>query len=239
MRAFLPAAAVALLFLAGGCEKDGPSTPDIPLILELEHWADDEPLVMDTMQYTNEAGNDLSVSRLTYFLSGWEMMNASGEVISWDAMNLVDIEHEEDLMIQCPAVPPGTYQLRCMVGIGPMMNHHDSLRRTVRVNEMIWPMMMGGGWHFMKLEGHFRNSQGIRDGYTMHLGTDGFACQQEWSEPFLVDMQQPRIKLRMNVMEWFKNPEVYDLNQGNYSMGDSALMGKLTRNGDDVFQVHP
>ena len=91
----------------------------------------------------------------------------------------------------------------------------------------------------MKFEGHFTTDHGELNGFTMHLGNDGFAVQQNWSESFLVDLQQPRVKLRMNVMEWFKNPEVYDLNQGNYSMGDAALMAKLTRNGTDVFQVIP
>ena len=84
---------LGLVLLLAGCEKDDPTSPNIPLILEIEHYADDEPLALDSMKYLNTAGNQLSVTRLTYFLSGWELMDNAGEVIAWDDIDLVDAEH--------------------------------------------------------------------------------------------------------------------------------------------------
>jgi uncharacterized protein YwgA len=43
----------------------------------------------------------------------------------------------------------------------------------------------------------------------------------------------------MNINEWYANPAVYDFEvDGNYSMGLSAAMLKLSKNGKDVFSIN-
>ena len=37
---------------------------------------------------------------------------------------------------------------------------------------MAWPDVMGGGYHFLKLEGHYKKDS-LLAGYAMHIGQNG------------------------------------------------------------------
>jgi hypothetical protein len=52
-----------------------------------------------------------------------------------------------------------------------------------------------------------------------------------------IEPSNSTLTLEMDVLEWFKTPFTYDLNDGNYSMGDSLLMNKLSKNGTNVFTI--
>ena len=44
------------------------------------------------------------------------------------------------------------------------------------------------------------------------------------------------LNMHMNINEWLRNPNTFNFNtDGNYIMGDSTAMNKITQNGHDVF----
>jgi hypothetical protein len=102
---------------------------------------------------------------------------------------------------------------------------------------MAWPDMMGGGYHFMKLEGSYVDSTGTY-GYAMHVGKNAYLVNCTMSHHFDLNTGLNAKELVMNVNEWFKNPAIYDFNvDGNYSMGVMAAMTKLKNNGTDIFTI--
>jgi hypothetical protein len=72
----------------------------------------------------------------------------------------------------------------------------------------------------------------------MHIGTNACLIPSiTLSTNFTVTTDsQTSLTLKMNVNEWYRNPNIYDFNiDGNYTMGDMPLMMKITENGQDVF----
>ena len=103
---------------------------------------------------------------------------------------------------------------------------------------MEWPVVMGGGYHFMMFEGHFIDSTGT-PGFAMHLGTSASLCPVSIQQTLSIGQADKEIRLSMNINEWFRNPAIYDFNvDGNYIMGNVQAMSKLAANGVDVFSMY-
>ncbi|MBK8614539.1 MAG: hypothetical protein IPN85_13895 [Flavobacteriales bacterium] len=69
----------ATLFIS--CEKDKEAVAPVPpstMTLLLEHHVDGEPLLFDSLKYTNEAGHGWSVNRLEYYVSQIILHGAGG-----------------------------------------------------------------------------------------------------------------------------------------------------------------
>jgi hypothetical protein len=104
---------------------------------------------------------------------------------------------------------------------------------------MEWPATMGGGYHFLKLEGHYRDN-GSEVGYATHLGTNMMLvkCVIPAAVLDIRGGQTQQVKLTMNLNEWYQNPQTYSFKaDGDYSMNDMALMAKLRNNARDVFTL--
>lgn len=104
---------------------------------------------------------------------------------------------------------------------------------------MAWPDAMGGGYHFMKMEGYFLDKSGLnKNGYAMHLGNNFNLIKVDINIPISITGETQNKTLTMNINEWYKNPSFYDFEiDGNYSMGVPNAMSKLAQNGKDVFTV--
>jgi hypothetical protein len=44
------------------------------------------------------------------------------------------------------------------------------LSTTLDNLNMAWPTAMGGGYHFLKMEGHYLDSLNTNQGYAIHIG---------------------------------------------------------------------
>ena len=101
---------------------------------------------------------------------------------------------------------------------------------------MAWPDVMGGGYHFLKLEGHYKKDS-LLAGYAMHIGQNGFRVSVGLHCNLILPQNgDADFNMTMNVNEWFKNPNIYNFNtDGVFTMGDTILMKKLLQNGADVF----
>lgn len=231
---------LALLTLCVGCKKEDGSPIHIPLTLQVEHQVGDEALEFDTIRYLNASDTRFSVSRLLYFVSGITFISEDGERITDEGSYLVNAEEESTMLISMRPIPRGHYTgVELNIGIAPEQNIFGSLPNTVENNAMFWPEQMGGGYHFLKLEGHFIDSDLAYKGYALHLGTNEALVHVSMDQDIKVDLDNITVTLSMNVQEWFENPKNYDLNSGNYSMGDTALMKMISKNGSDVFTLEP
>lgn len=234
-RAFLLVSLSALLFSAS-CHR----IPDIKagIQLSIAHEVDAQPLMTDSIAYQNEAGNPYSVTRLEYYLSDFKFIRADGSFEEIELTHYCNPRKAESLNMDME-LPEGSYiGLEFLLGIPADRNLSYTLPATSENINMAWPENMGGGYHFMKLEGHFIDDQGKEKGFAMHLGMNQWLVHIRLDRNMEFKGDQNPVRLSMNINEWFRNPHTYDFNvQGNYTMGIDSLMGKLSENGRDVFTL--
>lgn len=199
-----------------------------------------QPLVLNSVLFTNAAGNHYSVEKLQYYLSGFslfknkELKYASKEVFYVDA-GVAGTSHIQ--LTQLSGLPTGSYDsVSFYIGIEPSLNISNGLPSTLDNIAMGWPDAMGGGYHFLKMEGYWENA-GALSGYAIHLGTNGYQVKAGVRCNLVIKkIADATLAMHMDINEWFSNPHIYDLaTDGPYSMGNATLMQKLTDNGADVF----
>ncbi len=232
------------MLLVSGCRKKDVEVtfPEAPLGLKVSYEVDGQPLEFGKLKYRNDAGNVYSVTRLQYYISRVSLWNAEKGWVVVDTPFYLDAKRWPIQEFVVGQFPTGTYDsIRFHVGLQPEWNQHGKLPSTIENEEMKWPTMMGGGYHFLKLEGNFKKSDtsSTVDGYALHLGTNVALVTIRLPASITIpeNGQPVEVHLRMNVNEWFNNPYDYDLSEKGYIMGDTLRMQKIAENGSDVFRL--
>jgi hypothetical protein len=237
--------APSLVAILLGCSKEDPDPPALPstppsaitTTLRLEHYIDGAPLLYDTVIYANEAGHVYSVSRLEYYISAIRMMTADCCDEELMIPGPFYINALSDTQFDLGIIPSGTYTgIELKLGLTPDLNITGALPNTMENVNMAWPTPMGGGYHFMKYEGHFLNS-GVPTGFAMHLGRNENLPTCTATGEFQVNDSAHTMVLSFNLNEVFRTPHTYDLATGSYSMGSMMLMGLLRDNCTDAFTI--
>ncbi len=235
---FLPVFGLVLL----GCNSDRNSVePDdstltvyVSFNFDLSHIAD------GTFFTKTEAGYPISISRLQFYLSDWLVERKDGSTINSDIVSLIDAQDEDSRRFSLDIEAGSDWEtMHFLIGLPTYLNHTNALENTLENQNMAWPDPMGGGYHFLKLEGRFMDGED-EYGYAMHIGTDPYVIpvQMHLEDKAEVISQSGEITLEMSIKEWFANPHTYDFNQdGNYSMGDTSAMLMLAQNGQHVFTL--
>lgn len=209
--------------------------PDSDLTINLLHQADGQPAVWDSIRFRNDAGEEYSLTRLQYFLSNWRFYQNNKMVYAEDTVVYIDARKISEIRFK--QLPEGTYDsVSFIIGIGPERNVHGKIRQTAENVAMEWPDVMGGGYHFLKLEGHWK-SQTSKAGYAIHLGNNPFLI---YTGAKGIIKTGKNINLSMNLNEWYRNPNLFSFEtDGDYTMGVDNLMEKITENGKTVFSITP
>lgn len=236
---------VITALLISGCKKDDDETPtptptvqDKYLTFNFTYNVDGSVLSFNNIQYVNDAGNQYSVTKLNYYLSQIALVTDSDTYVMLKDYLYINATASPALKINLNSIPKGTYKgLSLNIGLDSAQNITGGLPVTAENLAMEWPVMMGGGYHFMMLEGKFIDSAGT-PGYAMHLGTNMALSPVYIQTPVVVTSDDKNINLSMNINEWYRNPSLYDFNvDGNYIMGDAQAMAKIAANGYDVFTI--
>jgi hypothetical protein len=248
-----------ILFLAN-CKDDEENPTPVPdsgkIKLAIAHHYDGKEVVYNKMQYVNAAGNDIEVYEVQWFISdiifyphqGNPIKTEKGEDIFYidnaipSSMNF----YLEDV------IPPATYDsIAFTFGINEQKNISYMFVNPPEAN-MDWPSIYGGGYHYMKLDGFWNDSDYGRRAFNFHLGigrvispTDTHYVQNYYSitfknTPFTIEKDKTKeIQIIMNIEEWFKNPNIYDFDYwGPMTMESQDAMAKITENGlEGVFEL--
>lgn len=201
---------------------------------------DGENLLLDTIKYTNAAGNKYSVNHFEYYISGVTFIKNNESKHTSNEVCYINIKKSNTNVLNFTNIPIGEYKtVTFYIGLDSFTNKSNKLTNTIENVNMAWPDAMGGGYHFIKLEGYFLDKSGTKqDGYAMHLGTNSNLIKIEINHQFSISKNTLNKKLLLNINEWFKNPSNYDFDiDGNYSMGVKGAMSKLAKNGADLFKI--
>lgn len=237
MKRILQLAVLGALFAAGCRPNSGNPTPYTNVTIDLSHNIDGKPLYFDSLMYSNNAGELYSVNNLEYYISGVRFYYRQKMSFSSDTVVYIDAR-KPYITLPFYNVPEGSIDsVAFYIGIDPAHNIHGKIAPTAQNVTMEWPDAMGGGYHFMKLEGHWKDGS-AQPGFAVHLGTDAYLVHAGAPLKRTISAATSNnFSASMNINEWFRSPNIYSFSRdGVYTMGNATLMGKVRDNGADVIQ---
>jgi cytochrome c peroxidase len=148
------------------------------LSVEIEPVFNGEPLRLDSLRYQNPAGETLSVTRLSYLLSGFALQREDGTWLELPGTTAWLDEAARRNVFQLENLPDQPFRaLRFHVGPDAAANAADV--STIPAGDPLNPNLNGlhwswqGGYVFMALEGRFRTAGSSEPrGYAHHLARD-------------------------------------------------------------------
>lgn len=198
----------------------------------------------DAIQYTNANGELLSIERLRYVISDIIFTPVSGDAIVLDMHYLVDVTNNNVVFTPDNDIPAGNYNVSFTFGL----DNEDNAENYPDLNSASFnvPDMLGGGYHYMQFDGKFINASMEEQGFNYHAiravdnpGPNPTFPQDTFFEVDLgsIDLTaDTEIRVGMNIAEWFKNPNQWDLNQlSQMLMPNSAAQILMYQNGQNVF----
>ncbi len=198
-----------------------------------------EPLEWNTVKYFNAAGNKYGIELLNFYISNVSFKQASGENYTSSKVFYIDPSNVSTSSFILESIPPGTYsEMTFLVGIDPIQNKTQNLPPTLDNFNMAWPDFMGGGYHFMKFEGHYMDVAAVEKGFAIHLGRNENSKEVKITKMLNQNSLTQTYSLIFDLNEVFKNPYTYDFNKElSYTMMDSLAMNKIKNNLSDAFNL--
>lgn len=251
MKKILPLFLITLLSFSS-CSEDNDDnlTPNVSTTFNFTHnW--DETIItntdFNTIQFTNANGDQLSIERLRYVISDITFTSSTNEIIELDVYNLVDVTNNTNLSFTPEAqIPTGNYNVSFTFGL----DNEDNAENYLDLNSESFnvPDMLGGGYHYMQFDGKFINSNAQEQGFNYHAirAVDNPGANPTFPQDtfFTVDLGEIAItnnidiQVNMNIAEWFKNPNLWDLNDFNQMlMPNSTAQIMMFENGQNVFSL--
>ena len=202
----------------------------------------------NTIQFTNGFGNELSIERLRYLISKIKLTKSTGEVVILNEYTLIDLENSATLsFIPSQMVNIGSYSnISFIFGF---TNEDNTDGAYSDLNSASWnvPAMLGGGYHYMQLDGKYRNNTGVESGYNYHAiravdpGINPTFPQDTFFEVNLGAIainENTEIIIAMDIAQWFENPYLWDLNVYHQMlMPNSSAQILMHDNGQNVFNL--
>lgn len=234
---------IVLSVILNGCKKDEtvepeptPLAPTSSVTLRVETHIDATNLLFDSMMYITPGNLSYSVSRAEYYISRI-VLHGTNSTPNDTLHGPFHVKDATPTEFSLGAMPAGTYSgAELLLGLPPALNVTGGLPNTLDNINMAWPDPMGGGYHFIKFEGHFLNGA-ASVGFAMHIGNNANLPQANMTQPFTMEGASGTLALRFNLNELFRTPNDYDLANGNYSMGSMMLMTQLKENAADAFTL--
>ncbi|MCB0399718.1 MAG: hypothetical protein KDD26_08890 [Winogradskyella sp.] len=176
---------------------------------------------LTTTTVTNDNGETMTMARLRYLISRIELINANGNSYTFNGYKFTDLSDitTYDFSTNNTIIPSGTYTIKFIWGFNEEDNI-DGAYPDLNSASWNWPEMLGGGYHFLQLDGMY-NVDSSPSPYNFHNGTARVSTNPnvfeqnfaviELSEEIVLS-GNASIEIVMNIAEFFKNPNTWDLN---------------------------
>jgi len=232
----------------GTCEFSPHADPHITL--NFNHDFDGVDITASSfnqLDYLNQAGTTLSIEHLEYLISNVKFYKSNGDSLVFSDYNLFDLSNNSSLSFDLSNhLEEGSFVgIGFDFGFGPA-NNTSGTYTDLNAANWSWPAMLGGGYHNLKLEGRFIDSNTDTVSYAYHngkareiVGTDTtFHDNHSFirlNTSFNIE-NDASITIDMNIAEWFKNPNTWDLNvYSNMLMPNYAAQVMMRENAVSVF----
>jgi hypothetical protein len=252
---------ISVSFLSGCKKKDNqnPQPETGQMALKFTHLVNGAPLRQDTFCYVNTAGNQYEIEQLMYFISDVKLHKSDGSVLlidDWKDIHYVDVNIPVTLQWEIyDPIPVGSYDsISFTFGISAAKNQSFMFVNPPEVN-MMWPDVLGGGYHYLMINGKWIDTANVTQPFNFHLGIGQlykhnvievdsiYAFVQNYfpvklpTSAFTVEKDKRRqVEIIMNIDSWFNTPHIYDHNYwGGAIMQNQPAMQMAKENGFDVF----
>lgn len=202
----------------------------------------------NSIKFTNANGEQLSIERLRYLVSKITFTTNNYEKLVLNGYNLVDVTNNQNLSFTSSTlIPIGSYS---DVTFTFGFNNEDNSGNYEDLNSASWfvPAMLGGGYHYMQFDGKFLNTSDEEQGFNYHAiraadnpGDNPTFPQDTFFNVSLGEVlisNNATFNIEMNIAEWFKNPNTWNLNVLNQMLmpnSDAQIM--MFENGQNVFSL--
>ena len=247
---------IVLALMVAACTKPNEKAE---INLNLGYEVNGKSLVTDSLCYENEAGNKFLITEIQWFLSNIELKNEAGDWIMLHQTGLsdtldvsrvyyIDTDIPESQTLHSSPVKVGHYTaIRFTFGLDESDNQ-TGLFTDPPESEMFWPDMLGGGYHYMKLNGKYLNAEDRLAPMAIHLGIgQNEDCTEFYQNYFIVELPiefnvkvntKNQLDLTMVIDNWFRNPNTIDFDEfGSHIMQNQTAQRLLKGNGKDVFRI--
>ena len=247
---------ISTIFISCGENNGPPSIEPGKIQFRFEHKVNGEDIVFDQLIYKNEAGNQYLVNEIQYFISDVTLHKSDGSnqvLNAWDDMVYIDSDIPNSHSHTFPDdIEPGAYKaISFTFGIDEEKNQSLTFVNPPE-SLMFWPELLGGGYHYMKLNGKWLDTLNQISPFNFHLGIgqiynsypddiasyihNHFKVDLDNSDFEILADQTIEIKIVMNVENWFKDPNVYNHDVwGGDIMQNQDAMKVGCENGHNVF----
>tara|TARA_B100002003_G_C14108239_1_gene533050 strand:+ start:222 stop:953 length:732 start_codon:yes stop_codon:yes gene_type:complete len=222
------------------CKKDKPISTN--LTINFTQTVDGANLTSNSMIYTNVAGENYSIQTLKYLISDITLHTDDGNTLVLDEVHFIDISDMSTFSFTYDNVANNNYtSISFDIGLDTNKNKPDYYLNEDFHGIMVWPVLMGGGYHYMKLEGDYNN---VLQGYGTHTGAT-MGNDYSFNKHFVISLSiddnlgDVSIDINMEINNWYQTPYQIEFSTfGNGIMGNLEKQMQLQANGiADVFSV--
>ena len=233
------------------CSNDENNTSQLnTLTFTFNHNWDGTPVSsndFNQVQYTNANGDHLSIERLRYLISDVTFTGSQGETLRLESFFLVDLTNNRISFTTTTPIPQGNYN---NVAFTFGFDNEDNNGNYPELNTANFnvPEMLGGGYHYMQFDGKFINSNNEEQGFNYHAirAVDNPGDSPTFPQDTFINVNlggiavsaNTEIEVDVNLAQWFKEPNLWDLNQLNsVLMPNSDAQIMMYENGQNVFSL--
>lgn len=218
------------------------------------------PLMLNELSYYNRADNLYQVNEVKYFISKMRLIGYEDNYFSIKqdrGIHYVDLIYPNTTTWELKDIPAGSYKaVQFVFGLDEEDNVSNSFPNPPECN-FFWPEHLGGGYHYMQINGKWEIEPGTLKNFNFHTGIGQlyrnnvitidsiFAYIHNY---FVVTLpinfeveknQNSTLGLVMDINEWFQNPYVYDHNvYGTSIMQNQEAQQIIRENGRTVFGIY-
>ena len=196
-------------------------------------------LIIDSMMYTNQANDNYSIQTVRYLISDISLHTDNGTSTLLDEVHFIDISIASSLTLIIPEIADENYTtISFTMGLNPSKNITNLFVNENFFPSFSWPEPLGGGYHYMQLEGKFNTDTTF---YNTHTGgTDGIDFSFNKAFPLTINRVNNirDFYINMEITNWYQNPEIFNFTTDGI-MGNPNSQIILQANGiEDVFSVY-
>jgi len=242
-------AVIASIFLGASCNKNENGSA----VFIFTHTVDGVYAQFNRLIYTNTAGNQYQINEIKYFISRMLLYDANGktvEIAQDEGIHYVDCSLLNTLRWEIDGIPQGKYvAISFVFGLDRDDNISNRFVNPPESN-FSWPNHLGGGYHYMQINGKFLNKEGNIQNMNIHTGIgqiyDENSGVAEFAHNyFIVNLpimffvhvnNTQTLILNMEVQRWFDTPNLYNFDDfGTGIMQNQTAQQLLKENGENVF----
>jgi len=254
---------LSVMIVMGSCKKDEPIETNKfgKISFQFAHKVNGLALVTDTLIYVNAAGNEYLVNEVQYFISDVILHNSDGsdfQINQDGGIHYIDTDIPATYTWAVSSdIPAGNYSsVSFTFGISEARNQSNMFPNPPE-RDMFWPEFLGGGYHYMKLNGKWVDTLSQVTPFNFHLGIgqiyahdvvnidsitgfvqNYFMVTIPNSSFTINENQTTSMEFIMNIESWFDTPHVWDFNYwGGSIMQNQQAMQTAKENGANVFTM--